>query len=1156
MENCKAQSEARNQSAMKRLGPVATEGALPPSRKAHALAQPLWRENIAIVHGGQSDTAIFDDMYKYNVALGEWSRVVYENSEHPQARIMHTMTAYRPGQFLLFGGLVAHNTELHDMNDLWTFDLRDRVWEKIAPAGDVPSPRAGHSAVFGVGGDGVAGLFVHGGADEEDGVVYRFDIRDRLWEKIYEPRTISTRGSGEAPKLPCARETAAACWVQGKKCMFISGGSKKTNDMYLSDMWVFCYEHKRWKWRALTDDSVITARIGQSVIVLPSVSPRLLLWGGLSYRDSQQIFSSEFSIVHLDEQYLEIFNASEYDGKESNGRLLHTMFMANERLYVFGGISASTATGAESADVLHKVELVDGMDHYQLTDEVLYGVTDEGSSCAEIATGKVQRAVDGSCLLAMVLHGRIYLSNLPSSNFGGKRATKEVSTVSKEQSETRNHVAGTVVAPCRTMAVVLDPTNASAFGIGKPRSSSIALSNILPYCDKKTNGTNFDGLPSQGVEMYSSMIKRNNTGANCEAVEITAPPSGSVNLEGQPAAQHAIAKPRTIARQQGQPLSCKSSAPLSTTSVQKANESARTWSSQLQGALAKPGDQRPKRPRLDQDVNMASTTAIPAVRRGVVQVSFPNPVPREPNRSVAGASTTHSGQIQGHHLKNPHSATVGSVCGSSSRTSFQGQGNILPSEITSSPTLHQSSLLMAAQTLQGQKLSKQQQAYISRQISNAKVQSEPQSRNVNMQNLPQSNASGLLLQRQVNNGMTPLQAHAQAQVRTQSQSHATVDNRALALAQAQRAQQIQKHSQTPAQSRALTKTRMQQGFVNPQVHPVSRIEHSNSHGTANSEHRTHIMSAAPQFTQVQRQAPSEAQTQARAQPHVAAPYGAQTKARALTEARLKAQASIEAQASLQAQVQAAQAAETLKQAQALAQAHAKQAQVLSQCAEVVAQRAQVEAQARAKAEAEARAQARAQALVEAREQALAEADARAQPLYRVNIHSQLHARSRSLSRSHIIQQQLGHGNQQRQQPIVHNSVPNAPQQQVRADSGGDVNGAAIERQNAAEQSKQSEKHAHQSYTSAQARITVRQSSDLVINGSSDATKHIEEEVDDLEPLSLPAPDEATPATVTNRAPPTQTEKEVALSAVVIADDEDEDELEELAPANEAETMTR
>jgi Uncharacterized protein conserved in bacteria len=77
------------------------------------------------------------------------------NSNSPEPRNAHTMTT-RGNQLILFGG---HNGSKH-LNDLWIFDIQEKIWTEIKTNGPPPKGLRGHTTNI-IGNK----LFVFGGYD-------------------------------------------------------------------------------------------------------------------------------------------------------------------------------------------------------------------------------------------------------------------------------------------------------------------------------------------------------------------------------------------------------------------------------------------------------------------------------------------------------------------------------------------------------------------------------------------------------------------------------------------------------------------------------------------------------------------------------------------------------------------------------------------------------------------------------------------------------------------------------------------------------------------------------------------------------------------------------------------------------------------------------
>lgn len=95
-----------------------------------------------LMFGGQSNPAPFlDDLWE--LGDGGWRELAVE--PRPPARNLYAMAFDEAaGRLVLFGG----STEDGPANDLWFFDSAGGSWEAQSPAGEAPSPRFGHDAVW------------------------------------------------------------------------------------------------------------------------------------------------------------------------------------------------------------------------------------------------------------------------------------------------------------------------------------------------------------------------------------------------------------------------------------------------------------------------------------------------------------------------------------------------------------------------------------------------------------------------------------------------------------------------------------------------------------------------------------------------------------------------------------------------------------------------------------------------------------------------------------------------------------------------------------------------------------------------------------------------------------------------------------------------
>jgi len=304
-------------------------------------------ERLVVVHGGQgeSDDALFADTWRFDCLKHEWKLMVPRNSENvPCARAMHTLTAYLPHRFLMFGGISnrtdddvsdddAEESPVHrELDDLWEYDLRTNSWHLIDfTTGEKPPKRGGHSGVYGLAADGIPSLFILGGDSNDIGCIYRLDLLKWKWN------IISTIGTGPAERL-----TASVCFMPSFKGLLVTCG-QSTDELgpYYNDVWILTLFNNNWKWEQLIIDGNIPPRLGGSILVLPSASPKVLLWGGLTENsDGEEDWSKELTIIDLNHRKSSSFSPR-FLNKPPTYRFLHGAFRCGRDFFIWGGIQAN-----------------------------------------------------------------------------------------------------------------------------------------------------------------------------------------------------------------------------------------------------------------------------------------------------------------------------------------------------------------------------------------------------------------------------------------------------------------------------------------------------------------------------------------------------------------------------------------------------------------------------------------------------------------------------------------------------------------------------------------------------------------------------------------------------------------------------------------------
>jgi hypothetical protein len=122
-------------------------------RGAHSAIYDPVRDRMVVFGGMESRITLMNDVWTLGLDdAGTWSQVATQGAS-PAPRRDHS-AIYDPlrDRMLVFGGGVAPNTVDHGAvptNELWQLTLTGNpTWSQLSPAGTIPSPRAGHAAIY------------------------------------------------------------------------------------------------------------------------------------------------------------------------------------------------------------------------------------------------------------------------------------------------------------------------------------------------------------------------------------------------------------------------------------------------------------------------------------------------------------------------------------------------------------------------------------------------------------------------------------------------------------------------------------------------------------------------------------------------------------------------------------------------------------------------------------------------------------------------------------------------------------------------------------------------------------------------------------------------------------------------------------------------
>jgi N-acetylneuraminic acid mutarotase len=259
VEDIIAELEKKEQAATA----VSIESCDPPGPRSHATLTAHPSKDELLLFGGEFDngqtTAVFNELYVYNIAKNEWRRVSSPNS--PLPRSSHQAVALEmnnEAQLWLFGGEFTspNQSQFYHYNDVWCLHLSNMTWEKVAVKGG-PSARSGHRMIV-----HKRKLVIFGGFYDNGQVVryfndlHVFDLDTRTWLKIGAAAQSASASLAPIVKRKDAADSTVVETAPGprsgfhffvneeKNCAVVYGGYRKEKvkgeverSTTLQDMW-------------------------------------------------------------------------------------------------------------------------------------------------------------------------------------------------------------------------------------------------------------------------------------------------------------------------------------------------------------------------------------------------------------------------------------------------------------------------------------------------------------------------------------------------------------------------------------------------------------------------------------------------------------------------------------------------------------------------------------------------------------------------------------------------------------------------------------------------------------------------------------------------------------------------------------------------------
>ena len=170
----------------------------------------------AYLFGGRAGTAVFGDLWRYDLAADTW--VLLQVEPGPAPRFGHTATWVPEVGVVIFAGQAGGSF----FSDLWTFEPAAGAWRRLADGGSVPEPRYGSCA--GLAPDGRLWIS-HGFTDRGRFSDTRaYDFATGAWSDI--------TGGNPTPVIRCLHDCT---WTADGR--FVLYGGQTNGVAALGDLW-------------------------------------------------------------------------------------------------------------------------------------------------------------------------------------------------------------------------------------------------------------------------------------------------------------------------------------------------------------------------------------------------------------------------------------------------------------------------------------------------------------------------------------------------------------------------------------------------------------------------------------------------------------------------------------------------------------------------------------------------------------------------------------------------------------------------------------------------------------------------------------------------------------------------------------------------------
>jgi hypothetical protein len=243
--------------------------AIPPpaERQGHTAIYDPVRDRM-VVFGGSEGGVLYNDVWALSLAgSSAWSEIT-PSGTLPSGSAGHT-AIYDPlrDRMVVFGGSYYDGT-YHYRNDVWALSLGGSpAWSELAPAGTLPSPRSGHTAIY----DPLRDRMVVFGGDDGS-------LRNDVWA-LSLAASVTWSELAAAGTLPSPRSEHTAIYDPVRDRMVVSAGWDGSGP-YRNDVWALSLAGSP-AWSGLTPPGGPPyGREGHTAIYDP-LHDRMVVFGGV-----------------------------------------------------------------------------------------------------------------------------------------------------------------------------------------------------------------------------------------------------------------------------------------------------------------------------------------------------------------------------------------------------------------------------------------------------------------------------------------------------------------------------------------------------------------------------------------------------------------------------------------------------------------------------------------------------------------------------------------------------------------------------------------------------------------------------------------------------------------------------------------------------------